>query len=120
MVRKSRRKFYVDGELVAEAKDGDRRSGHGSQDSETPSRTRRKNESEELQKIGEKLVTLRMDSIAELSLPERLEDAIRDAKRISNFGGRRRLLQFIGKLMRQLDKQTLDAVRTALRAEHRG
>lgn len=118
MARKSRRSRDVDEDLVASSREGDRRSDNGSPDSEAPSRTQRKNESEELQKIGERLLALRLDSIADLSLPEKLEDAIRDAKRISNFGAKRRQMQFIGKLMRQLDRQTLDAVHAALRAEH--
>jgi ribosome-associated protein len=118
MARKSRRSRDVDGDLVGGSPEGGRRSDNGSPDSGVPSRTQRKNESEELQKIGERLSALRMDTIAELSLPEKLEDAIREAKRISNFGAKRRQVQFIGKLMRQLDRQTLDAVNAALRAEH--
>jgi len=118
MVRKSRRSRCADGELVAQQ--GDRRSSDAPQASEAPSRTQRKNESEELQKVGERLLKLRMEAIAALSLPEKLEDAIRDAKRISNFGAKRRQLQFIGKLMRQLDRRTLDVLYAALRAEHWG
>jgi ribosome-associated protein len=114
MARKSRSSRDVGRELAANT-ERDRESGNGSPDSEAPSRTRRKNESEELQKVGERLLQLRMDSIAELSLPEKLEDALRDAKRLSNFGAKRRQLQFIGKLMRQLDRPTLDAVDAAVR-----
>ena len=117
MGRKSRRSRCVDGGLVAQQVD--RRSSDAPH-SEAPSRTQRKNESEELQKVGERLLKLRMEAIAALSLPEKLEDAIRDAKRISNFGAKRRQLQFIGKLMRQLDRRTLDILYAALRAEHRG
>jgi ribosome-associated protein len=118
MGRKSRRSRRVDGELVAQQ--GDRRSSDAPQASDAPSRTQRKNESEELQKVGESLLKLRMEAIAALSLPEKLQDAIRDAKLISNFGAKRRQLQFIGKLMRQLDRRTLDILYAALRAEHRG
>jgi ribosome-associated protein len=118
MARKSRRSRCVDDELVAQQ--GDRRSSDTPQAAEAPSRTQRKNESEELQKVGERLLKLRMEAIAALSLPEKLEDAIRDAKRISNFGAKRRQLQFIGKLMRQLDQRTLAILYAALRAEHGG
>jgi ribosome-associated protein len=114
MARKPRSSRDVGRELAA-SNERDRGSGNGSPDSEAPSRTQRKNESEELQKVGERLLQLRMESIAELSLPEKLEDALRDAKRLTNFGAKRRQLQFIGKLMRQLDRQTLDAVEAALR-----
>lgn len=118
MGRKSRRSRCGDSELVAQQ--GDRRSSDAPQASDAPSRTQRKNESEELQKVGESLLKLRMEAIAALSLPEKLQDAIRDAKLISNFGAKRRQLQFIGKLMRQLDRRTLDILYAALRAEHRG
>jgi ribosome-associated protein len=116
MARKSRG-FYVDGEYVAADAGGDR-GGRGSEPPETdaPSRTARKNASVELQKVGEALTTLRADLLTGLNLPERLSDAIVEAKRLSNFGAKRRQLQFIGKLMRKLDPDVLDAVHAALRA----
>jgi ribosome-associated protein len=81
---------------------------------EGPSRTERKRASEELQDIGERLVGLRADLLAGLPLPERLRDAIEDAKRTTSFGAKRRQAQYIGKLMRRLDAAALDAVRAAL------
>jgi ribosome-associated protein len=69
-----------------------------------------------LQDLGEALVELesrRLDELAaEVALPERLLDAVRDARSITAWGGRKRQMQFIGKLMRDLDaapiRQRLD------------
>jgi len=68
-----------------------------------PSRTQLKAEADEKQALGEALVTLRADLLAKLDLPDKLRDAITEAKRITHFEGRRRQMQFIGKLMRPLD-----------------
>lgn len=81
---------------------------------EGPSRSARKRASEELQTLGEQLAAVPNEVIAKLALPELLEDALAAAKRIKSFGGRRRQLQYIGKLMRRLEPETLDAVRAAL------
>jgi ribosome-associated protein len=77
-------------------------------------RSARKRASHELTRLGDELVSLRPDQLAALALPERLEDAIAEARRLTSFGARRRQIQFIGKLMRQLDEPTLVAVRAAV------
>jgi len=79
-----------------------------------PSRTARKRASEALQKLGEQLVTAKPAALAGLVLPERLEDAVQEAKAIRSFGARRRQLQYIGKLMRALDEETVEAIRRAM------
>ena len=43
-----------------------------------------------------------------------------EARRITNFEGKRRQMQFIGKLMRQLDEDSLQAVREALQVQQHG
>jgi ribosomal 50S subunit-associated protein YjgA (DUF615 family) len=68
-----------------------------------PSKTELKKESTELQKLGEALLTLRADLYEALALPEGLHGALQELRRITNFEGRRRQLQYVGKLMRQLD-----------------
>ncbi len=73
------------------------------EESGPPSKTQLKAEADEKQALGEALLTLRGDLMAKLDLPEKLLDAIAEAKKITNFEGRRRQLQFIGKLMRPLD-----------------
>ncbi len=74
-----------------------------------PSKTQLKAEADEKQALGEALLSLRADLMARLELPEKLLDAIAQARRISNFEGKRRQLQFIGKLMRPLDAAPIRA-----------
>jgi ribosome-associated protein len=74
-----------------------------------PSKTQLKAEADEKQALGEALLTLRADLMARLDLPEKLIDALAQAKRITNFEGRRRQMQFIGKLMRPLDMTPIRA-----------
>lgn len=60
-----------------------------------PSRTARKKASERLQDLGAELVEARASLVAGLKLPERLREAIVDAKGMRSFGAKRRQLQFI-------------------------
>jgi ribosome-associated protein len=73
-----------------------------------------------LQKLGEDLLTLRADLMARLDLSEKLKDAVVEARRITNFEGKRRQMQFIGKLMRLLDPSVLETVRSALYEQNNG
>jgi ribosome-associated protein len=67
------------------------------------SKTRRKAQMHALQDLGEALVALDPAKLAQLDLPERLVDAIAEASSIRAHEGRRRQMQFIGKLMRDID-----------------
>jgi len=82
-----------------------------------PSKTQLKAEADEKQALGEALLTLRADLMARLDLPEKLLDALTQARRITNFEGRRRQMQFIGKLMRPLDA---DPIRAAIDEQANG
>ena len=82
-----------------------------------PSKTMLKAEADEKQALGEALLTLRADLMARLDLPTKLLDAIKDAKKITNFEGRRRQMQFIGKLMRPL---AADPIREAINEQLNG
>jgi ribosome-associated protein len=84
------------------------------------SRTDLKRESTELQKLGAELLTLRADLLARLALSEKFQDAIAEAKRITNFEGKRRLMQYIGKMMRKLEPEVLAAVRAAIDEQDNG
>ena len=74
-----------------------------------PSKTRRKAQMHALQDMGEALVALEPKRLAELvaeaSLPDTLVDAIREARAITARGARKRQLQYIGKLMREIDPE---------------
>lgn len=70
---------------------------------ETLSRTKRKEAVEALQDLGGKLVTLPKDKLDKLDLPENLRDAVLEARRITSNGAIRRQMQYIGRLMREVD-----------------
>jgi len=64
-----------------------------------------------LRDVGEALILLDPKRLAELAaevaLPDRLLDAIRDARSITAWGGRKRQLQYVGKLMRDVDAEPI-------------
>jgi ribosome-associated protein len=68
-----------------------------------PSKTRVKKQMHDLQDLGEQLVALSKEHLAELDIPENLRDAIREVKRINKFGAIRRQMQYIGRLMRDIE-----------------
>ena len=76
---------------------------------ERPSKSQRKRDMAALQDLGTELVMLNADQLAQIELPERLHEAIADAQRIRDFEGRRRQMQFIGKLMRETDPAPIRA-----------
>jgi ribosome-associated protein len=73
------------------------------QETGQPSKTQRKAEMDALQALGEALLDVSPDRLAELELPERLVEALGAARRIRQREARRRQLQFIGRLMRNID-----------------
>ena len=77
---------------------------------ERASKSERKRAMTALQDIGTELVMLNADQLAQINLPDRLFEAITEAQRIRDFEGRRRQLQFIGKLMREVDPAPIRAV----------
>jgi ribosome-associated protein len=118
MSRKPKRGYYVKGHFVAEGSELDlelqaERSGG------EPSKTELKKKSTELQKLGEALLHLGSSLYERLDLPENLHAALDELRRITSHEGRRRQLQYVGKLMRALAPATLQAVRDAL-DEQRG
>ncbi|WIT11229.1 DUF615 domain-containing protein [Paucibacter sediminis] len=72
-----------------------------------PSKSQKKREMHDLQSLGEDLLALPSSRLAPLDLPEILFDAIKAAKKITNFEGKRRQVQYIGKLMRKVDPEPL-------------
>ncbi len=120
MSRKPKKGYFVKGHFVAEGSELDQELKLAMKWGQSTSKTDAKRESEELQELGEALLTLRGDLFKPLPLPDKLADALADAKRITNFEGKRRQMQFIGKLMRHLDEDTLQAVRHALELQRLG
>jgi ribosome-associated protein len=68
-----------------------------------PSKTKIKKQMHELRDLGKELTELGKDQLAQLDIPESLRDAIREIKNINKFGAQRRQMQYIGKLMRDVD-----------------
>ena len=90
------------------------------------SKTKRKQEMTELQRLGAKLVELPESQIADMPMDEHLRDAVLEAKRIKSHEAKRRQLQYIGRLMRDVDpaplRERLDAIvghSAQAAAEHR-
>jgi len=74
-----------------------------------PSKSQRKREMHALQDLGEELVALSTDQLAKVPLPESLADAVREARRITKHEARRRQMQYIGRLMRNIDPEPIQA-----------
>ncbi|TAK52740.1 MAG: DUF615 domain-containing protein [Betaproteobacteria bacterium] len=77
------------------------------------SKTKRKAEMHELQALGVTLLALPAAQLDALALPEALAAALREARRISSHEGRRRQLQYIGRLMRAVDAEPIRAALAA-------
>jgi len=118
MSRKLKKGYYVRGLFVAEGSALDLEFKRELKGTDDATRTDLKRESTELQKLGEELLTLRADFMARLDLPEKLVEAVAECKRITNFEGIRRQMQFIGKLMRKLEDSKHDEIRAALEEQH--
>jgi len=71
------------------------------------SKTKRKQEMTALQSLGAKLVDLPESQIAELPMEERLREAVLEAKRITSHEAKRRQMQYVGRLMREIDPAPL-------------
>lgn len=120
MSRKLKKGYFVKGVFVAEGSEMDIQLKAELKGTEFSSRTDLKRESDALQKLGKDLLDLRADTLAKLGFTEKLLDAMAEAKRITNFEGKRRQMQFIGKLMRLQAPEVLDAAREALAEQHHG
>lgn len=68
-----------------------------------PSRSQLKREHQELCDMGEKLVLLAKSQLEKITLDDALQAAIKEARRLKNLDARRRQIQYIGKLLRNID-----------------
>ncbi|HHJ16749.1 MAG TPA: DUF615 domain-containing protein [Gammaproteobacteria bacterium] len=84
-----------------------------------PSKSRLKREAHALQQLGIDLLDLSESVWETLGLPETLIAALTEAKRLHSRGGRKRQLQFIGKLMRDVDPEPIEAYFTRQRLKAR-
>jgi ribosome-associated protein len=89
-----------------------------------PSKSELKRQSNELQKLGEQLIDAPRDRVKRVEMPEEVRDAILMCQTITNHEGRRRQLQYVGKMMRTLDEaevaiiqRTIESWKGASKAE---
>jgi ribosome-associated protein len=83
-------------------RDRDRDDNHNEDEEYTrPSKSQIKREMLALTELGAQLITLSPERLRQLSLPEPLYDAIREAQRITSREGRRRQTHYVGKLVRE-------------------
>ena len=87
-------------------------------DPEAPSKTQLKRESDALQALGKELLAMPDSRLNLLDLPETLRFALRDGKKITANEGKRRQLQYIGKLMRKVDAEPLREAVAAFKLGH--
>ena len=97
------RSDHTAGDAAGDATAGD--------EGEAPSKSQRKRDMHALQALGAELVDLRRDQLQRIDLPDELREAIEFAHRVTSHEGRRRHMQYLGKLMRQVDA---DSIRAAI------
>jgi len=84
---------------------------------ERPSKSAKKRQAHELQALGAALVTMPGSALAATPMPEALRDALAQWHRTRSHEGKRRQMQFIGKLMRDAD---IEPIREAVAAAKLG
>jgi ribosome-associated protein len=124
MSRKPTKGYFVRGQFVAVGSELDLELKRELKGSVDMSKTDLKKHSDHLQDLGESLLTLRSDLMARLreqhdGIGDKLIDALQEARRITNFEGKRRQMQFIGKLMRKLEDGTVAAIEAALEEQRK-
>lgn len=80
-----------------------------------PSKSAKKREMHALQAIGEELVALPAERLKRVALPDELREAVLEARRVTKHEARRRQMQYIGKLMRGVDAEPIQAALDAFR-----
>src|SRR5258706_1559017 len=89
------------------------------EDDHSISKTQRKKQMHDLQGLGMDLVKLTPEKLARLDLPEALRDAVVEAQRFTKHEARRRQLQYIGRIMRDIDAEPIAEQLKALEAPSR-
>lgn len=84
-----------------------------------PSKSQRKRDMTALQKLGNELVQLSPEQLARVPLPDAVVEAIRDWRRFSKHEAKRRQMQFIGRLMRDVDAEPVRAALEAFKGTSR-
>ncbi len=83
------------------------------------SKTQKKQEANALQALGTQLTELSEEQLHNIQLPATLLDAILSAQKIHQHGGRKRQLQYIGKLMRDIDPEPVKQAIQEIQLQHK-
>ena len=83
------------------------------------SKSERKRRMTGLQDVGAELAELSEEVLARMALPEELRDAVLEYKRFSKHEARRRQMQYIGRIMRDMDPAPIVAQLEAMKAPSR-
>lgn len=75
----------------------------------TASKSARKRQMHALQNLGDRLAALKPEQWSALALPESLIEALGELARLKSHEARRRQMQYIGKLMREVDPGPIEA-----------
>ncbi|MEO2218762.1 ribosome biogenesis factor YjgA [Chromobacterium vaccinii] len=90
---------------------------HQNDDDGFVSKSQRKRDMDALQDLGSELVELSKDTLKKMALPEDLLSALLEHKRLTAHGAIRRQLQYIGKLMRNVDPEPIQQYLQILKGE---
>jgi ribosome-associated protein len=124
MSRKPTKGYFVRGQFVALGSELDLELKRELKGTDSASKTDLKRESAERQDLGEAMLGLRADLTQRLldqgHVDEPLLQALAETRRITNFEGRRRQVQYVGKLMRKLEPEDVEAIRLAITEQHQG
>ena len=71
------------------------------------SRTQKKKEAHMLQKLGEQLLSLTVEQLNTIEMPDELRDAVLEAREMTSHGAKRRQIKYIGALVRETDPQPI-------------
>lgn len=88
---------------------------HEDEEDTGPSKSALKRESTALQDLGRELAELGKERLAKVPIDEDLRDAVKDYQRFTSHEARRRQLQYIGKLMRNVDPEPIRAALDAFK-----
>lgn len=84
-----------------------------------PSKSQRKRDMEALQKLGEDLVQLSPDQLSRVPLPDNVVAAVKDWRRFTKHEAKRRQMQYIGRLMRDVEPEPVRAALEAFKGTSR-
>jgi ribosome-associated protein len=83
------------------------------------SKTRRKRQMKDLQDLGAALVQLSKEQLSRIDMPESLREAVMDCRGITKHEARRRQMQYIGRIMRDIDAGPIAAQLAEIEAPSR-